>query len=291
MSQLASGSSRPNFICPVCSLPLDLRVGSYICANQHAYDLAREGYVNLLLSQHKRSREPGDSGEMIHNRQRFLEKGYYRGLAEAIAHQVYSLPRTDTRRVLDIGCGEGYYLQHLRAAASLGAAPLELAGIDISKPAVRLAAKRTLNAVLAVASAYAIPFADGAFDTALSVFSPVDAGETARILAPGGRIIMVGPGGQHLRGLVSHIYDRALPHQGNYQALDAAPQFKLVDQFELKQTTTIAGEDILPLLTMTPYYWHTRPEQKDRLSALDQLETPLHFIVKTYEKAALPARS
>ena len=272
------------FKCPVCDHLLFLRSGSYACENKHSYDVSREGYVNLLLSHHKRSRNPGDSGEMIKSRQRFLSTGYYQVLYDAILDCVASLPQGFDQNLLDIGCGEGYCMEQLRKASNHASAILRLAGIDISKLAVRLAAKRKMNAQLAVISAYALPFFDKTFDTALSVFSPISASETARILANNGRAIMVGPGEHHLLGLTSQIYDKTILREGNYQVLDNAPEFRLQHQREIKETISVKGEDVLDLLTMTPYYWRTNPKQRDKLANLALLGTPVHFHIKIYAK-------
>ena len=268
----------PTYKCPHCDLPLALNGRSYRCENNHTYDIAREGYVNLLLSQHKKSRNPGDSKEMINSRQRFLNKGYYQILADTIAQLV----QTD-ERVLDIGCGEGYYMEQLRQAHP----SLTLAGIDMSKTAVRLAAKRKMDAQLAVISAYALPFFDAEFETAVSIFSPISPAETARVLAKNGRVIMVGPGEEHLRGLVSQIYDEIVPHEGNHGVLDEADEFTVQSQQEIKETITIAGEDVHDLLMMTPYYWHANPEQQEKLANLPQLETTIHFYINEYRRSSL----
>ncbi len=263
------------FKCPHCGLPLTVESRSYRCDNNHTYDIAREGYVNLLLSQHKKSRHPGDSKEMIRSRQRFLNKGYYQILADAVAQSTGR-----SQNLLDIGCGEGYYMEILRAAIP----SLHLAGIDMSKTAVRLAAKRKMNAHLAVISAYALPFFDEVFDTAVSIFSPISPEETGRVLAENGRLIMVGPGEEHLRTLAEQIYERIVPHKGNYDLLDDAAAFTLQSQQEIKQSIIVDGEDVHDLLMMTPYYWHTKPEQQEKLAQLPQLETNIHFYINIYEK-------
>ncbi len=268
----------PLFKCPHCDLPLALESRSYRCENNHTYDVAREGYVNLLLSQHKKSRNPGDSKEMINSRQRFLNKGYYQILADTIAQMVDA-----DERVLDIGCGEGYYMERLRAAMP----SLSLAGIDMSKTAVRLAAKRKMNAQLAVISAYALPFFDEEFETAVSIFSPISPAETGRVLVKNGRLLMVGPGEEHLRGLAEQIYDKIVPHEGNHGVLDEADEFVLQSQQEIKETITVAGEDVHDLLMMTPYYWHTKPEQQEKLANLPQLETTIHFYINEYRRSSL----
>src|SRR5438552_3601497 len=112
-----------------CHLPLAREGGRVVCPRGHSFDIARSGYINLLQPQDRRSRNPGDSEEAVAARRRFLDRGHAEPLLEAIRAM---LP--DARDVLDAGCGEGYYL------GSLGA--LHACGIDISVPAVELAARR-----------------------------------------------------------------------------------------------------------------------------------------------------
>ncbi|ETN91534.1 23S rRNA (guanine(745)-N(1))-methyltransferase [Gammaproteobacteria bacterium MOLA455] len=280
-------STRDNFKCPSCDQALilqdDPQPRTYRCNNQHSFDLAREGYLNLLLVQHKHSRNPGDSDEMIRSRQRFLNAGYYEPLSDAIVAAVAKAASEPEQTVLDLGCGEGYYMQQLRIASATASTKLKLLGMDISKFAVRLAAKRKMDARLAVDSVYNIPLFENRIDTAISVFSPISAEETARVLKPGGQLIMVGPGAEHLSGLTALIYEQSLPHGGNTAGLEKATQFNLLEQIEIKQTIVVTGSYILDLLKMTPYYWHSRPEQQEMLAKLDKLETLIHFKINIYQ--------
>jgi len=280
-------STRDNFKCPSCDQALilqdDPQPRTYRCNNQHSFDLAREGYLNLLLPQHKRSRNPGDSDEMIRSRQRFLNAGYYEPLSDAIVAAVAKAASGPEQTVLDLGCGEGYYMQQLRIASATASTKLKLLGMDISKFAVRLAAKRKMDARLAVDSVYNIPLFENRVDTAISVFSPISIEETARVLKPGGQLIMVGPGAEHLAGLTALIYEQSLPHGGNTAGLEKASQFNFLEQIEIKQTIDVTGSDILDLLKMTPYYWHSRPEQQEMLAKLDKLETLIHFKINVYQ--------
>ncbi len=268
------------FKCPSCHNRLQTATAegakSYRCSNNHNFDMAKEGYLNLLLAQHKRSRNPGDSDDMIRSRQRFLNGGYYQTLADAIVKQVGIGP--DNQRVLDMGCGEGYYMDQLRQRSDT----LQLTGIDISKTAMRLAAKRKMNAQLAVDSAFSMPLHSDSIDCAISIFSPVSAKDTARVLVPGGSLIMVGPGEQHLSGLTAHIYSDRVPHQGN-NLDDSLGDFSLQETLEIKDSITITGPDILDLLKMTPYYWHARAEQQALIANLKTLETVIHFMIKIYK--------
>lgn len=279
-------TSGNGYKCPSCGLELSIIEGTttYSCDNNHSFDRAKEGYINLHLAQHKRSRNPGDSDDMIRSRQRFLNAGYYQDLAKAI---IAHLGEQDgeqlvDKRLLDIGCGEGYYLSEIRKVHS----ELQLVGIDISKTAVRLAAKRKLDAQLAVDSAFNISLFDNSIDTAISVFSPINTPETSRVLKPGGTLIMVGPGEQHLSGLTAHIYDKTQPHKGNYASLDDSPEFTLKEQIEVSETICVKGTAIADLLRMTPYYWHCTPEQQAQLGTLEQLETPIHFTIRLYQNCA-----
>ena len=268
--------------CPVCNNALNRENNSYICDKNHTHDIAKEGYVNLLLAQNRRSKNPGDSDEMIRSRQAFLNKGYYRILLDAIVKQIASMPQAFKQNVLDVGCGEGYYMQGIVDAST--DKKLSLSGIDISKSAVKLAGKRKMGTTLCVASAYDLPFFDESFSTIVSIFSPVLASEIERLLEVDGEIIMVGPGEEHLKGLTAHIYDEVLPHKGNYSAIDESESFKLKEQIEIKEEIIVKQEDILELLRMTPYYWQISVEKKEKILALSKLKTTIHFYIRIYTK-------
>jgi 23S rRNA (guanine745-N1)-methyltransferase len=104
-----------SYSCPLCHAPLERRDNSFICPQRHQFDLAKEGYVNLLPVQFKRSRDPGDSAEMMQARRAFLDAGHYQPLRDAICAYLHTFAPTD---LLDIGCGEGYYTHAFAAIAS-----------------------------------------------------------------------------------------------------------------------------------------------------------------------------
>lgn len=169
------------FTCPICAAPLERGERAYACPNGHAYDKAREGYVHLLPANKKHSKAPGDDKGMAEARRRFLSGGYYGHLLAALCAlgAEYAPPG---EAVLDSGCGEGYYTAGLWEA--LGRPPL--AGIDLSKPSVRLAARRVPEGEFAVASAYHLPLADASAGLVLNCFSPLALDEFRRVLRPGG---------------------------------------------------------------------------------------------------------
>ena len=271
------------FKCPSCNKPLNSNGKTYRCDNNHTYDQAKEGYVNLLLAQHKKSKNPGDNDEMIKSRQAFLNKGYYTSLSSTIVKIISSMDKGFYQNILDIGCGEGYYMHEIKKASN--SKNLSLSGIDISKTAVKLAGKRKMDTLLSVSSAYDLPFFSNSFDTIVSVFSPVSASEIGRLLkSENSKIIMVGPAEEHLSGLTKHIYNEVLPHKGNYSVLDDEESFVLEEQIEIKKEITVKKEDILDLLRMTPYYWQTTVEIKEKILALEELKTTIHFYVRVYKK-------
>jgi len=271
------------FKCPSCAEPLTKQKRSYHCLNNHTFDEAKEAYVNLLLAQHKKSKNPGDNDEMIKSRQAFLNKGYYALLSSKIVEIISNSPKAFQQNILDIGCGEGYYMNELVKADKKQ--ELTLAGIDISKTAVKLSGKRKMNALLAVASAYDLPFLNHDFDTIISVFSPISADEINRLLKhKNGQILMVGPAPEHLKELTAYIYEEVLPHKGNYSVLEGEDNFILEEQIEIKKEIIVKQEDILDLLRMTPYYWQTTLEIKEKILALTKLTTTIHFYLQVYKK-------
>ncbi|MGB1868439.1 MAG: putative RNA methyltransferase [Porticoccaceae bacterium] len=268
-----------SFKCPNCGLALIKQASSpsFRCENNHNFDRAKEGYLNLHLAQHKRSRNPGDSDEMIRSRQRFLNTGHYQFLADTLVDLLGDMPAD--HRLLDIGCGEGYYLEQIRRSNT----SVQLVGLDISKAAVRLAAKRKLDAQLAVDSAFSIPLFDQSIDSAISVFSPIAAEEASRVLKPDGRLIMVGPGEEHLTGLTTQIYEKTLARTGNFEVIDSTEHFSLIEEVELSEELRIEGAAIADLLHMTPYYWSANPQQQAYLESLQHLATPAHFVIRIYQ--------
>ena len=169
------------FVCPHCGGPLERGERAYACPSGHSFDIAREGYVHLLPANRKHAKNPGDDKGMASARSRFLSGGYYAPLRDALCGLAgaYAGPEEG---VLDSGCGEGYYTAGLWEALNRP----RLAGIDLSKPSERLAARRVPGAEFAVASVYPLPVADSRAALLTNVFSPRCPEEFARVVSPGG---------------------------------------------------------------------------------------------------------
>ena len=123
-------------MCPVCREALTLNERTWRCANSHSYDVAKQGYVNLHVVQHKHSKNPGDTPESVQARRAFLSAGHYAPLQQAVVNKVRELR---IENLLDIGCGEGYYTDAMQAEV------LQCVGVDIAKNAVQVAAKINKN--------------------------------------------------------------------------------------------------------------------------------------------------
>lgn len=268
------------FICPKCKAPLSITEnGAAKCHLGHSYDRAKEGYYNLLLSQV--GGVHGDNREMVAARRAFLDTGAYLPLAERVA-ELACLYTPSGGVLLDCGCGEGYYTHTISETAKNVNKTLHIHGFDISKEAVRLAAKRDKSLTLAVASSYDVPLADGTVDTAVNVFSPLAIEETRRVLRCGGVFIMAIPAERHLFGLKSVLYDTPYLNEPEEDELQG---FELISREQIAYPLTLdSQEKIHSLFMMTPYAYRSPREGRERLAALDTLTTEIEFYLYTYKK-------
>ncbi|MCM5704019.1 putative RNA methyltransferase [Larsenimonas salina] len=265
-----------SLICPLEGHPLTFSAQSLQCDQGHTFDVARHGYVNLLPVQHKRSSDPGDSKAMVAARQRFLGAGHYAPVAEAVSRHVLSgSPDASPLACLDAGCGEGYYLRALTRAAGDGQA-LSLVGVDISKWAVQAGARQdvTKAASWIVGSNAHLPVASASLDAVLCMFGFPVFDEFARVLKPGGRLVMVEAGSDHLRELREIIYPSLNPDKPER---DRAPDgFERGDSERVRHQCTLdTSEAISDLLTMTPHLYRATAEGRARAAALTALEVTL----------------
>ncbi|RKT60543.1 23S rRNA m(1)G-745 methyltransferase [Azonexus fungiphilus] len=256
--------------CPLDGAPLAPVDGGWTCPAGHRYDQAAQGYVNLLPVQHKRSRDPGDSKEMVAARRRFLEAGHYRPIAELAARAALTELPPDAA-CLDAGCGEGYYLRQLAAAAGATGKSPALLGLDISKWAVQAAAKAQRGtATWVVGSNARLPVLPATLDRVLCLFGFPVYPEFARALKPGGQLIMIDAGPDHLRELREIIYPTLKPPRSGEAPLPegfaAAPGDSLCQTLTLNDAASIAD-----LLAMTPHLYRATPEGRARAAALQTL--------------------
>jgi len=222
---------------------------------------------------------------MINARQAFLENGHYMPLAGELTHFVTSHLRAkdelDMLRLLDLGCGEGYYLNQI--SENLNEENINYCGIDISKAAVQKAAKRKLIANFAVASTYNIPCLDNEVDVVMQVFAPCNTNEVSRVVKPCGHWLHVQPGPEHLFEMKQLVYDSPAMH---VQEVPETIEFEVIDQKSLKYTFNLLGKaDRLALLEMTPFYWSISEVKKQIL--LEKLTSATaNFVITRLKKAS-----
>ena len=271
-----------DLICPICGSKLNTFDKSLVCSGHHCFDIARQGYVNLLRTNQSKAKRHGDDQRMVAARTAFLDAGYYAPLRDAIAAAAVEYTSGDAD-VLDAGCGEGYYTAHaLHALQAQGASP-SVCGVDISRDALICAHRRAPELTLAVASIAHLPVADASCDLVLNVFAPHDAAEFARVLRTNGVLLRVIPLERHLWGLKQAVYDR--PYE-NTVPDPALPGFTLAEQRTLRNTITLrTNADIEALFCMTPYYYKTGARDQAKLHALDTLTTETEFALLIYRKA------
>lgn len=308
--------------CPVCESPLNFNGKEYRCANGHSFDQAKEGYVNLLLSHQRRSAHPGDDAAMIQARRRFFDSGAYNPLAELVSKSAITNPQPSQKRaglresgatkwqsaILDCGCGEGYFLgalnKNLNASIPFGSAggvapPVtperigranlseragKLFGLDISKEAVRCAAKRYKDVNWIVANGMRkLPFADCSMDVILSILAPRNPEEFARILKPDGMLLLGVPGPNHLIELRSRLAANAadFEEKADEAAAKCAPHFVEVNRASVSYELMLNRAQLADLIQMTPIFWCSGPKEKAAVQQLDQLAVTVSFVLLT----------
>ncbi|EMK0358827.1 TPA: 23S rRNA (guanine(745)-N(1))-methyltransferase [Klebsiella aerogenes] len=263
-----------SYTCPLCHAPLSRSANSYICPQRHQFDLAKEGYVNLLPVQFKRSRDPGDSAEMMQARRAFLDGGYYQPLREAICSYLRAFAPGE---LLDIGCGEGYYTHAFAAIAARSF------GLDVSKSAIRAAAKRYPQVEFCVASSQRLPFADRSLDAVVRIYAPCNADELARVVKGGGWVITATPGPRHLMELKGLIYDEVRLHELNREAM---PGFTLRHEQQLAYPMQLSGTQAEALLQMTPFAWRAKPEVRELLRQQETFGCQTDFMIHCWQREA-----
>jgi 23S rRNA (guanine745-N1)-methyltransferase len=222
-------------LCPVrgCGAPLERRELSWVCPRGHSFDVARSGYCNLLQPQDRKSKSPGDPKAAALARRRFLEAGHGDFLLEALMDEVRGA-------TLDVGCGDGFFLGSLAHER-----PIEAHGVDLSVPAIELAARRWPGVGWWVANAdRALPFADASFDTALSIAGRRPAAELRRVV--NGRLLVVVPGEDDLIELREAVLGEGrLLGRVEKTLAELAGFFELESHRTLRSVETVDARDAL----------------------------------------------
>jgi 23S rRNA (guanine745-N1)-methyltransferase len=230
------------FACPHCHLPLRVEAEDAQCAAGHCFDRAKEGYFNLLIAGRLPAQStPGDTAESLAARRQFFATESYAPIAQALSTALGHVQGA----ILDVGCGEGYYLTHVQAEQKFA--------IDISKKAVQMASKRDSHSHCAVASAYRLPILDHSCSAVFSVFAPHSFEEYARVLTPGGRWVTITPGPTHLHQMRPHR-DSAIDERERRRS---EPPSEAMHAERVQFDLDLTDEASRNLFSMTPLVWQT----------------------------------
>jgi 23S rRNA (guanine745-N1)-methyltransferase len=301
-------------LCPVCkeSLHANESNKSLSCDNNHSFDRARQGYLNLLLAHKKKSKNPGDSQAMVSARQAFLNSDFYRPISDSLNQIIVDaalkldssekeLSKSEKAiQVLDIGCGEGYYSQRMHNSLNDHQVEHNLFGLDISKDAVIAAAKRAKaekhnedvatasSSEWLVASAIDIPLQAQSIDIATCLFTRLMPESYHKVIKQDGLFICVNTGEKHLIELREKLYDKITKTEFD-PVKNMGEDFELVDHQQVSYTNTLSSQQqIQDLLLMTPHNWRTTAENKESLKSLEALTVTIDaqiHVFKAKEKA------
>lgn len=309
------------FTCPLCHSPMQSAPDTWRCDGSlnpkqtaHTFDVARQGYVNLLPVQQKKSKAPGDSQASIEARKRFLNAGHYQALQSLIGQQMQqlltkktSIAEQDKTPVnwLDIGCGEGYYTQ---AMAQTGSGLIDqLIAADISKPALVELAKaskaagtlwyqqeKDASASTAaiyplVTSAANLPLSAHRMTGISSIFSPILPKAFAEVLTDDGYLIVAKPDAGHLASMREALFDDVREHDSDKFLQELSPEFVLINTYRVSTEMTLSASELSDLMIMTPYAYRAKSEKRQALLdavAKQRFNTEARFVVYVLQKSS-----
>lgn len=269
-SALFLQENAPLFQCPLCHEPMTALAKGIICPNRHRFDLSKKGTLYFLDHQIKTEYDH----EMFLHRGAMIQSGMYQPLLDVLA------PLCENEQILDVGCGEGSFLNNLAEQVSLGAS----IGFDISKEGIYLATNQPANLFWCVADLTNLPFADASFSTILNIFSPSNYQEFDRILKTDGQVIKVVPRSGYLKELRAAFYPEDAQKQSysNQQVVDKFQQiYPDMIQTQVTYVFDIPEKNRLSLLEMSPLEWGVSPERKAKIQAnpLTQITIDLDILI------------
>lgn len=268
-----------NLICPLCSNKLIKQENSLRCIKHHCFDIAKQGYVNLLPVQNKKSLHPGDTKDMLIARRNFLNSGIYTHICNVITENSIKLTEDiNNPFIVDIGCGEGYYTCAIKNSIRNS----NIVGVDISKDAVKMACSRSKEIDWITATAGCLPIADESTNLVTAIFSLVSYTEYSRILKNGGYVLDISAGNDHLIELKKIIYDEV--YKQDKKPSQPTDNFKEIFREEQKFSFNIENKNLKNLLLMTPHFWRIKEENRQKLDNIKSLDLTAHFWLRVIQK-------
>ena len=262
-------------MCPVCRQVLQLHDRTWRCASNHSYDVAKQGYVNLHVVQHKHSKNPGDTPASVQARRAFLSAGHYAPLQQVVVQKIRTLR---IENLLDIGCGEGYY------TAAMQGEVLQCVGVDIAKNAVQVAAKLNPAVTWVVGTGATLPVLEDCIDLCSSLFSPIPQQEILRVLKPQGYLLVVTPAPVHLLAMRQALFEEVKPHEPEKFITQLQDAFDLVDASVVKTPLQLSQADLKHLIAMTPYAYKAKAERRQALEQQTQFDVTAQHQIYLFQK-------
>ena len=267
----------------MCDKELIQEDKSLKCVNHHCYDISKKGYVNLLLVNQTRAKEPGDSKQMILARGNFLDTGKYDKLKNELNELVAKYSQKDDY-FLDLCSGDSYYTSYI----AIQNPELKVVNLDISREGILQGCKRSrmlkiLNMEFAIGNIDYLPFLDNSFNLMLNCFGPIDVPEFIRVCKTGGIYIRVLPGENHLFELKKVLYgEKTYLNKEKDNSLEG---FTLIEKTILDDEIHLNNQELNNLFTMTPYYYKSPKETTETLLKMQALDTPIQFEILVYKKS------
>jgi 23S rRNA (guanine745-N1)-methyltransferase len=240
--------------CPFCRAEFAIAGRALRCPGRHSFDLARSGYVNFAVGRRQPRAGSGDTRAQLQRRAAVLDAGLFDFVADAIVAGANALP-APLPVVLDAGCGTGHHLA--RVVGGLGRPSCGL-GLDISRDATEMAARRFAALAFAVADVWSDwPIRDGVADLVLSLFAPKNFGEAARCLRPGGLIALAYPGPDHLVELRATLPLLDVPAgKARHYRERLQPLFEVVSHTQVRRRIEVDASLARDLVLMGPNARH-----------------------------------
>lgn len=270
------------FKCPICEAAMHVSdLKSLICENNHTYDFAKQGYLNLLAHAHKVKY----SRELFAARNKIIvDDNFFAPLTEEIV-RIIETHFTDKTplQMLDAGCGEGSHLVNIFSSLKNDGMAV---GLDISKEAILEAAKSYENYIWAVADLVQTPFRQAQFDVILNILSPANNLEFNRLLAEDGIIIKVVPRSNYLKEIREQLYkNHAQEKYSNQVVVDHFKEnFTLIDTKQITYTKQLNQASLKSLLQMTPLAWDIDDAQASHFSQLTKMEITVDLMILVGKK-------
>lgn len=271
------------FKCPVCNQPLEKKERVLCCKNNHSYDIAKKGYINLLLAnQGNHFLEEGDKKDAVVARTTFLNTGVYDYLRQEIIKTMKSYFGDEPFNFCDLACGEGYYTTEIHQNFP----EIQTYGVDISKAAITaLCTRKNMlglqNFHMAIGNLDYLPFVDESFDCLLNCFAPINKTEFKRICRQNGIYIRVLPGPNHLLEMKEALYENVRLNEPKEENLEG---FTLIDKKIISNVTIADNYQIKALLDMTPYAVKTSPQAKEKLFSTQSMKLTTEFSIFVFKK-------